>query len=320
MVGILAASAGFPSPVRVQSALAEEGVLTVQARRFTENPIITPDMDASIGTNINGPSLIRVPNWVKDPLGKYYLYFAHHEGKYIRLAYAGDLRGPWKIHPEGALKLQDTVCGDHIASPDVHVDDERRRIDMYFHGKTRLGQMSFFATSEDGLSFKASPEVLGPSYFRVFRHDGRHYALARAPGKADGALLLRSKDGASAFEEGPGLLPRCRHAAVLKRGNKLLVFFSRGYDTPERILLSTIALEGDWRQWKATEPVTILEPKEDYEGGNLPLQKSDFGKVYRRVRELRDPAIFEEDGRVYLLYSISGESGIAIAELTLPKE
>ena len=30
---------------------------------------------------------------------------------------------------------------------------------------------------------------------------------------------------------------------------------------------------------------------------------------------LRDPAIFEEDGRVYLLYAVAGESGIAIAEL-----
>jgi hypothetical protein len=35
------------------------------------------------------------------------------------------------------------------------------------------------------------------------------------------------------------------------------------------------------------------------------------------VRQLRDPAIFTEDGRTYLLYSVAGESGIAIAELTV---
>jgi hypothetical protein len=36
--------------------------------------------------------------------------------------------------------------------------------------------------------------------------------------------------------------------------------------------------------------------------------------------QLRDPAIFEDDdGRTYLLYSVAGESGIAIAELTFPK-
>ena len=40
------------------------------------------------GGNITGPTLIRAPSWVAKPLGKYYLYFAHHSGKYIRLAYA----------------------------------------------------------------------------------------------------------------------------------------------------------------------------------------------------------------------------------------
>jgi beta-xylosidase len=38
-----------------------------------------------------------------------------------------------------------------------------------------------------------------------------------------------------------------------------------------------------------------------------------------RENALRDPAIFEDtDGRVYLLYSVAGESGIGIAELLLP--
>jgi len=33
------------------------------------------------------------------------------------------------------------------------------------------------------------------------------------------------------------------------------------------------------------------------------------------VHALRDPAIFEDADRTYLLYSTAGESGIAIAEL-----
>jgi hypothetical protein len=37
--------------------------------------------------------------------------------------------------------------------------------------------------------------------------------------------------------------------------------------------------------------------------------------AYGHVNQLRDPAIFEEDGRVYLLYAVAGESGIAIAEI-----
>lgn len=309
-----AASLLSPCVTSAQSAREVEGAMTVQAKRFESNPIITMGMDASIGDNINGPSLIRVPDWVKDPLGRYYLYFAHHEGKNIRMAYADDLKGPWRIYSPGTLQMDQTACINHIASPDVHVENAQRQIIMYFHGKTKLGQLSFRAVSKDGINFTASEEPIGPTYFRVFEHDGAHYALARAEGKDEGAVLLRSGDGGVTFERGQSVLPRCRHTAVLKRENKLLVFFSRGYDAPERILLATIDLEGDWRNWKASEPVTVLEPEMDYEGADLPVAKSDFGKVYHRVRELRDPAIFEEDGKTYLLYSIAGESGIAIAE------
>jgi hypothetical protein len=86
-------------------------------------------------------------------------------------------------------------------------------------------------------------------------------------------------------------------------------------DKPERILLSKIELSADWEEWRATEPVTLLEPEMDYEGGNLPLAPSRANLASERVRQLRDPAIYREAGRMYLLYSVAGESGIAIAEL-----
>ena len=38
-------------------------------------------MDARMGANINGPSLIRVPSWLSNAMGRYYLYFAHHKGE-----------------------------------------------------------------------------------------------------------------------------------------------------------------------------------------------------------------------------------------------
>ena len=61
------------------------------------------------GDNINGPSLIKVPEWVNDPLGKYYLYFAHHRGEYIRMAYSDNITGPYTIYNEGTLKLNQTI-------------------------------------------------------------------------------------------------------------------------------------------------------------------------------------------------------------------
>jgi len=77
-------------------------------KRFKNNPIIYPKLDSSIGSNITGPSLIRVPSWIENPLGKYYLYFAGHKGSYIRLAHTDKLEGPWEIYRKGSLHLEDS--------------------------------------------------------------------------------------------------------------------------------------------------------------------------------------------------------------------
>jgi hypothetical protein len=45
------------------------------------------------------------------------------------------------------------------------------------------------------------------------------------------------------------------------------------------------------------------------------MRRSVEGKAVGPLHELRDPAIYKEDGKTYLLYSIAGESGIGIAEL-----
>src|SRR5690348_9296238 len=79
------------------------------ATRFRENPLITVNTSPSLGDNVNGPSIIRVPDWVQRPLGRYYMYFAHHKGQYIRMAYSDSLHGPWKIYEPGVLKVSDTA-------------------------------------------------------------------------------------------------------------------------------------------------------------------------------------------------------------------
>jgi hypothetical protein len=281
-------------------------------------------MDARMGANIAGPSLIRVPEWVERPLGLYYLYFADHEGTYIRLAYADDLAGPWRTHEPGTLQIDEshfpTTCppcsgtgGEvyaHIASPDVHVDDERREIVMYFHGRDVGRQVTRVATSRDGLRFAARPEILGRPYFRAFEHEGWVYALAM-PG-----WLYRSRDGLSGFEEGPRLFDDdMRHSALLKRGATLHVFFTRAGEAPERILHATVDVSGDWTAWRESASVEVLRPEHAWEGADLPLEPSRRGSVDVPVNQLRDPAVFEEDGRVYLLYSVAGERGIALARV-----
>ncbi len=286
-------------------------------RRFLENPIIYSELDNQIGLNINGPSLIRVPDWVSDPLGRYYLYFAHHQGTFIRMAYADTIRGPWTIHRGGVLSLADTFCQKHIASPDVHVLSDAKEIRMYFHGGSSDGQRSFLATSSDGLSFHAMPEVLGPFYFRVFQHDNAWFAIAKTITAPGGGVLLRSPDGIQRFEQGPSILPQQRHVALLKRDNSVDIFFSRGEDCPERILVSTMSLVGNWTAWQPSAPVEILRSATEKEGVHLPARSSHFGAVCEPVHELRDPAIYAEGKKLYLFYTGAGETNICGAELLL---
>ena len=225
-----------------------------RAERLSPEPIIharLPGLEGGRGANINGPSLIRVPSWIPRPLGRYYLYFAHHGGHYLRMAWADDLAGPWTVRPEPGVLHMDRGPGlHHIASPDVHVDTAERRLRMYFHQPTGRGeQRSHAALSEDGLSWQVNPADLGPSYFRVFPHGGRFYACAMSPGPG-GGLFLRSRDGLSAFEEGPAILPGCRHAAAWVDGGTLHLFYSRKGDSPERILVSAVDLSRPWEKWQ----------------------------------------------------------------------
>jgi len=285
----------------------------VRAQRLPVSPIIRPDLDARIGGNINGPSLIRVPDWVPNPLGRYYLYFAHHQGTFIRLAYADELAGPWRVYSPGVLDLADSYFSEHLASPDIHIDNERRVIRMYYHGcclPEPPHQFTRVALSTDGLHFTAREEILGVSYWRGFAWRGWHFGLAM-PG-----IFYRSRDPLGGYEQGPTLFtPEMRHSAVQLVGERLRVFYTNAGDCPERIFVSEIALGDDWLAWIATPPVTLLAPELEYEGVNRPLVPSERGSIHEPAHQLRDPCIFEEDGRTWLLYAVAGEHGIAIAEL-----
>lgn len=151
---------------------------------------------------------------------------------------------------------------------------------------------------------------MGRPYFRVFEFGKYYYGLAM-PGH-----LYRSVDGVTPFEEGPRFFnDDMRHSAVLVCGETLYVFWTQVGDIPERILLSRISMSGDWRQWKQSEAVELLRPQRQWEGASLPLVASVRGDITVPANQLRDPTIFEDEGKVYLLYSVSGESGIAIARL-----
>jgi hypothetical protein len=265
-------------------------------------PIISVEEHPWLDGNANGPSLIAAPEWLVDPPGKYLLYFAHHEGHSIRLAASNNLVGPWKIispdplnlekslfastppsdtqlHPEARQYIEDGADGDypHIASPDVWVDHETEQIRLYYHGRLEDGrQRSRVALSRDGINFA----------------------------------------GLGNFEAGPRLTTEAiRHHALLQYNDQWFVLWTRVGDSPERILLSILDTPDDWQQWGFAETCEIHRAQKTWEGADIAPRASQYGAIMERVNQLRDPAIFVEDGKIYLLYAIAGEQGIAIGEL-----
>jgi len=196
----------LPTTVAADQFIAErlnasEPIISAQQFRDSNAP-------TAEGANISGPSVIRIPDWIPAeeraaPSARYYLYFAHHHGDYIRLAWAENIEGPWQLYQtgkqvpigeRGVLDMGDArritlgngyTVVSHIASPDVHIDETHQRIILYFHGTTRHPdaepqQQTYVATSHWGLEFAShiEPVPLARSYLRVFEYRGALLGLS----------------------------------------------------------------------------------------------------------------------------------------------
>ena len=302
----------------------------IRATRIGDGPIIHPGLCESLGQNINGPSLVERPSWAPGP-GRYLLYFAHHMGRHIRLAWADDLAGPWQIHRPGVLPLCDTPLAQsrpdmaqpawaqaagqdglypHLASPDVWLDEKARLFRMIFHGLADHGeQVSYAAVSPDGITWHIEGPEIPLVYLRRFAYRGQVYAMGHG-----GQLSRQMADGN--FEPGPyPISGPIRHVAVLVRDDLLHVLLTRIGDAPERILHTALDLSRDWPDWRPCLPETeLLRPALSWEGTDAPLVPSEAGAV-DYAHQLRDPEIFEADGQVWLVYAGGGEAALGLARL-----
>ena len=349
-------------------------------------PIIDQDMfdDRGVedeGENINGPSLIRIPDWISpsdraDPSAVYYLYFGHHTGDYIRMAWAENIIGPWNLYQVGSNVARGNrgvldnggqninvgngivIEENHLASPDVHVDNENQRIIMYFHsgsstffnGNELDGQFTWVSTSPYGLDFNGNiePVRLAASYVRTFEHGNELYAFDNSadPKRAldvnnpweppsnyySGATISNLWDARSGnftqepIEQNLGLSRaelRVRHTAVRVDGNTLQVFYTRRGDSPERVLMSTVNLNvGDFENWEFSfPPAEILTATSGWEGGQFEPEPSEASTAPENVNQIRDPYVFEDsDGSLYLIYAGNGEDALGIAALSSPRQ
>lgn len=153
-----------------------------KAERLLNEPLIHADPGNAAQAHfaehgyvsITHPTLIRVPDWVEDPLGRYYLYFAHHKGGYIRLAYADDILGPWRTYGGGALALADSGFPADVETADdparaladlrgtfsIHVVRDYLLLARQALADGTVRKSRGIAAAEDRMPHVASPELL----------------------------------------------------------------------------------------------------------------------------------------------------------------
>lgn len=273
------------------------------------------------GQFTNGPTVIKVPNWVENPLGTYYLYFGDHRGEEIRLAFSDSLSGPWTVSTDPVLRIDETLAiGDHIASPDIYLDDDSRTIYMTVHGEPIStmyeNQVSVLVESQDGIVFAQDPSYAGSiwatfAYARMLKIDD---TFVRIDPREN--LVSRSDSITGPFSEPVHYsLPinrEHRHASVLLDGSSIVIYYTRVRDAPERIYRATIDASQPWGQWALANEQCVRRPERSWEGAKFPVAFSKFGPA-NSVNQLRDPFIYDDGTDRALFYSYAGESGIAMA-------
>jgi hypothetical protein len=214
-------------------------------------PIVTEDLfparnRSTEGNNINGPSLIRIPDWVNKPVGKYLLYFGHHRGRYIRIAYADNVSGPYTLLDGGAV-INISISVAHLASPDVHVDHVAKTILMYFHTLDKssvYGQLTQVFYSQDGIYFQPHTANIARYYFRRFHALRDIFAIAPSNTDRDFTLLHRGKHGESyRVSSNATFFHMARHVYPHPiRFSSFIALYSIIFEAPERIYCSRIDL------------------------------------------------------------------------------
>lgn len=90
------------------------------------------------------PSLIKTEGRVKNPLGRYYLYYAPHKHVGIGVAYSDNIDGPWK-------EYQGNPVLEGPAAPDIRWIEDKGKFYMWGH---RANKRTELWTSDDGLHFE----------------------------------------------------------------------------------------------------------------------------------------------------------------------
>lgn len=126
------------------------------------------NLDYSPNDDLIHPAIVKTEGRVKNPLGKYYLYYAPHKHIAISMAYSDSLDGPWTEY-----KGNPVVEGP--SAPEIRWMEEHRTFFLWGHRKNSQTELW---TSDDGIHFKydsvsikaASIGTRNATYNRVYEY------------------------------------------------------------------------------------------------------------------------------------------------------
>lgn len=276
--------------------------------------------------NINGPTVIKQNlKFLGYPVSFYILYFADHHGDYIKLAVSKTPTGPflrirfWGLHLVWS-PLQDRK--NHSASPEVFEIGKRRYLLTHSPSRNLGKQVTYVSRLYLGLICLRTKTTILPSYTRLFFRNGKTYAVTIGgeifsvnPTDWSCSRIPLEKSMALTYES-PDCPIMIRHCHVVEHLGEFIMFFSRTGDAPERILASILNFDSA-ESAVLGRPLTVLRPKENFEGANLPITPSKKGKAKTREHALRDPYVLLGEQETYLYYSVAGEKGVAVSVIEL---
>jgi len=119
------------------------------------------------------PTIVKTTGRIKNPLGKYYLYYSPHKHLGISMAYADSLGGPWTEYKQNPVIKS-------AAAPDIRWIKAKGTFYMWGHAKNSQTELW---TSEDGLQFEHKSVSItaknigtrNASYTRVYEYPLKQY-------------------------------------------------------------------------------------------------------------------------------------------------
>ncbi|MGF1581693.1 MAG: hypothetical protein ACFCD0_20380 [Gemmataceae bacterium] len=143
--------------------------------KFTFKGIVLHPKDLAYApkNDLIHPTIIKTEGRIKNPLGRYYMYFAPHRHIAISMAYSDSMEGPWTEY-----KNNPVIKGP--SAPDIRWIEEKGKFYMWGHKKNSQTELW---TSEDGIRFKyhsvsITAKKIGTrnaTYTRVYRYPQEQY-------------------------------------------------------------------------------------------------------------------------------------------------